>query len=380
MRRLRKITYIFITLIILTGFAAIVPGDTWLSRTEDTMVSELEEDQGIAVQDTWVSGLMKQIAIIDENVPGTLGVFIKDLDDGNVLSFNAEDYWYLSSTIKVPVAIAVLQRVETGELSLDDELTLRESDKVDGAGDLLWQEPGSKHTIASLLEKMIKNSDSTATDMLIRLIGEDEFNEQIRKKMVQEGFNHITTILQVRYDAYSEFHENISDLTNMDIIYAHSTFSRQERLNRLLEKMSISENDLDATSIQEAFERYYGRGLNSAKLESFGLLLERLYNRELLSEEHTEYLLEIMEKVTTGDSRIKAGLPQGTRFAQKTGTQIESACNAGIIFPKDNNGNRPVILVVCLENFGNINEAEKAMEITGRMVTETLLQKNNANN
>jgi hypothetical protein len=39
--------------------------------------------------------------------------------------------------------------------------------------------------------------------MLIRLIGEEEFNEQIRERMVADGLNQITPILQVRYEAYS---------------------------------------------------------------------------------------------------------------------------------------------------------------------------------
>ncbi len=374
-----KKAYIIAALLILIGFIKIVPGDTWLTRTEDILVSELEENHIPSAKDTWVARLDEQIATIDESMPGSLGVYVKNLIDGHFLNYRASDYWYLSSTIKIPVAIAILQKVESGEFSLDDELTLRESDKVDGAGDLLWQEPGTRYTISSLIERMIRNSDSSATDMLIRLIGEDEFNQQIRKKMVPEGFNHITTILQVRYDAYSEFHENISNLTNMDIMYVHGTRSRQERLDRLTEKMSVSRGELKATSIEEAFERYYKRGLNSAKLESFGLLLERFYNRELLSEEHTGYLLKIMEEVTTGDSRIKAGLPAGTRFAQKTGTQIESACNVGIIFHEDKDINDPVIINVCVENFGNINEAEKAMELTGRVVYETIFRKNDIN-
>ncbi len=373
--------YILTTILILAGIGLIVPGGTWISKTEDIWASELEETRSPESEDSldpgnenaWISRLEEQIARIDENMSGRLGVYVKLPGDNHALSYNAEDYWYLSSTIKVPLAIAVLQRAETGELSLDDELTLRESDFVDGAGNLLWQEPGTRYTIETLLEKMIKNSDSSATDMLMRHIGEEEFNKQIQQKMVSRGFNPITTILQVRYDAYSEFHENISNLTNTDILYVHSTRSRPERVERLMERMAVDKSELRASSIEEAFERYYKRGLNSAQLASMGLLLERLYTGELLSRENTLFLLEIMESITTGDRRIKAGLPEGTRFAQKTGTQIESACNAGIIIP-DKAGNQPVIVAACIENFGNINEAEKAFEYLARLLTESLLQ------
>jgi beta-lactamase class A len=321
---------------------------------------------------TWTARVMEEIRRINEGMDGSIGVYIKNLSDGHSVNHNAEDYWYLSSTIKIPLAIAVLQEIEEGKFSLDDELVLKESDFVDGAGDLLWQRPGNAYSIAELIDKMVRNSDSSATDMLIRLIGEEEFNSRIEQSMVREGFNRITTILQVRHDAFSELHENAKNLTNLDFIEANSIISRPERLNRLIEMMSIDETELKAQSIEEAFERYYERKLNSAKLVSMGILLERLYKGELLNEKHTRLLLEMMENITTGERRIKAGLPANFQFAQKTGTQIESACNVGIVYP-ENKENKSVIIAVCMVNYGEIGTAEKAFENIGRTISEIIL-------
>jgi beta-lactamase class A len=372
--------YMILGFLLLIGLAITIPRGIWLSNTKEFWISDIEKaiyaDTDSLTARTgseWVSRLEDLIARVDKNTAGNIGVYVKIAGDDRTLTYNADKNWYLSSIIKVPLAIAVLQRAEAGDFSLEDKLTLQESDFVDGAGDLLSQSPGTTYTIAELIDKMLRNSDSSATDMLMRLIGEEAFNEQIRQEMVPEGFNPITTILQVRYDAYSELHENVLNLTNKDILYVHSTRSRPERLRRLVERMAINRNELKASSIEEAFERYYKRGLNSAKLESMGILLERLYNGELLSEEHTDFLLSSMEAITTGDRRIKAGLPKGTRFAQKTGTQIESAGNVGIIFPNGNQGKKPVIVAVYVENFGNINEAEKAFELVGRLLAESFL-------
>ncbi|RFA25808.1 hypothetical protein CAI21_18295 [Alkalilimnicola ehrlichii] len=265
----------------------------------------------------WQEDLKEAIARIDRNTAGELGVYLKRRGDQNGLSHRAEQMWYLSSTTKVPVAIAVLQAVEADELSLDEELTLRESDYVDGAGDLLWEQPGSRHSIADLLERMLVDSDSTATDMLIRHLGEDELNRHIRTEIAPEGFSAITTILQVRYDAYAELHPDSAQLSNMDIVHLHSSAQGEERLDGLLEQLSVTPEHLQATSIDEAFERYYQRGLNSGTLEAFGELLERLIDGDLLTPEHTARMLEHMQNVTTGEDRIQAGLPPGTPFAQK---------------------------------------------------------------
>jgi beta-lactamase class A len=325
-------------------------------------------------QDTWDTRIEQQIIQIDKEMPGNLGVYVKYLGDEKAYGYKADSEWYLSSTIKIPLAIAILQKAEAGELSLEDKITLRESDFVDGAGDLLWEKPGTTFTIASLIEKSVINSDSSATDMLIGLIGEDAFNQQIREKMVPEGINQLTTILRVRYDAYAELHEKALELTNMDILHVHSTRSRPERLNRLIEKMSVDKSELNASSIEEAFERYYERGLNSGKLESMGLMLERLYNGELLSEKNTDFLLNAMKSITTGDNRIKAGLPRDIEFAQKTGTQIRQACNIGIIFPDDRRNSQPIIIAACIKDFDEISEAEQTFESVGRAVTEALLK------
>jgi len=314
--------------------------------------------------------LYEEIRLIDEESPGTLGLYIKNLEDGQIVNYNADRNWYLASTVKIPLAIAILQKVEEGEFSLADELTLRESDKVDGSGDLIWQEAGSTHTIETLIDKMLRNSDSTATDMLIRFVGEEELNRQIREN-ISDGLEPITTILQVRYDAYSEVHENAANLSNTEIIGINGVSALSDRLNELLRVMSVDVSELQADSIVEAFERYYDRGLNSGRLDSMGLMLERLAEGEYLTDLHTEFILDVMSGVTTGDRRIKAGFPDGVRFAHKTGTQIGRACNTGIVYPP--NGNKPIIVAACIEQHLAVREAEIAFEKVGRSLAETWL-------
>jgi beta-lactamase class A len=317
------------------------------------------------------SGVQDKIRQIDEETSGSMGVYIKNLGNGTVVEHNADRDWYLASVIKIPVAIAILQKVESGELSLDEELTLRESDKVDGAGVLHWTEAGATYTIEELINLMLKDSDSTATDMLIRLLGEEEFNEQIRERMVGEGLNQITTILQVRYEAYSEVHENATNLSNLDIIRLRGISSVADRYDELVRLMDVDRSELQAETIVEAFMKYYEGGLNSGRLEAMGEMLEKLAEGELLNEENTELIIEVMENISTGDRRIKAGLPEGTRFAQKTGTLIGRACNMGLVYPPQ--AEKPVVVGVCVENYDQLSDAEEAFRRVGETVSETWL-------
>lgn len=312
----------------------------------------------------WTSQLYNEIKEIDDSLPGNLGVYIKDLTDQSEMKYEAEKKWYLASTIKVPVAIAVLQKVESKELSLNQLITLKNSDYVDGAGDLLHTKAGTQFSVEKLIEKMLLNSDSTAADILIRLLGAKTLNAQI-KDMVSEGFNPVTTILQVRHDAYSFLHPAAAQLSNWDFIQLKGS-PPHLRLESFAKRLKVPTSKLMYENIEAAFERYYLTGLNSATLLSFGTLLEKLNQGALLSKNHTEFMLRLMEEMTTGAARIQAGLPKEVRFAQKTGTQIRRSCNVGVIREK-----RSLVIVACAEKYSEQELADSAFRRIGQALVSS---------
>lgn len=325
-----------------------------------------------AEADDWTQRLEPEIVHIDEAMPGRFGVYVKHLGDDRTVNYRADRDWYLASTVKVPLAVALMQLAEGGELSLDQELILADSDFVDGSGDLLWHDPGHRFSVDDLIGRSIRDSDSTATDMLVRLLGEERLNAQIRETMV-EGLGPVTTILQVRYDAYGEIHPDVAELSNLDFIDIRAAEDHEGRYRLLIEKLDIDPEMAQVGSASEAFASYYQRGINSGTLETFGLLLERLAGGELLDREHTQRLLEHMEGVTTGDRRIKAGLPANARFAHKTGTQVARSCNVGIVNP--HRASDAVIVAACAEDYDRLDDAERAYQALGRALTDAGLVK-----
>lgn len=309
--------------------------------------------------------LARQIKIIDSHNPGAMGVYARHLGSGETYAWHADRPWYLASLVKVPLGVAVLQSVEKGQFSLDDELVLQKTDYVDGTGDLLNQKTGTRHSIAYLVEQSIEHSDSTATDMLMRHLGVDNFNRQIRESMVSQGLGPFSTISQVRYDAYQELHPDAKKLSNMDYVRIRSAGDYAARVKAFSNMLGVKPKDLKAKTLEDAFERYYQHQQNTGTLEATGELLERLVRGELLNRRHTGQVLTHMERITTGDRRLKAGMPPGTVFAQKTGTQIERACNMGVANP--GTLDKAVVMVVCVEGFGDrIEPAEKVFRQVGQ--------------
>ncbi|HAR41148.1 MAG TPA: serine hydrolase [Bdellovibrionales bacterium] len=316
----------------------------------------------------WTRRLSSEIEQINAATPGEMGVYIKNLTDGSDLSYQASRNWYLSSTTKIPIAIVLLQEVERGGLRLSQKITLQSSDRIDGAGTLLHQKIGATFSLRELLKRMIIESDSTATNMLVRLLGRSRLNAGI-EALAGDGFGPVTDITEVRREAYSELHPRARELTNLDFIEIKKSGPPAARLNTFLRKLRITREELQASTIEDAFERYYRKNTNSGTLEAFGKLLENLFTGRLLNKVHTGMLLEHLNRIETGEKRIKAGLHADTPFAQKTGTQINRICNVGIVHPKESEG---WVVAACLENFQNQSQAEKALTNLGQALETAL--------
>ena len=313
----------------------------------------------------WSGPLLARLAQVDRQTPGQLGVYVKDMQTGISVSYHGEDAWYLASTVKVPIAIAVLRRIEQGDLTLDSPVTLLASDYVDGAG------PTNRHALSVryLLDQMLIHSDNTASDMLIRLVGIERVNA-VTRELVPEGFGPITTLADVRRLIYGELHPAARTLSGKDFLALKRQLNDAGRLALLPRLIGVERSALVPISLGEAYERYYATPFNSGTLKAYGDLLSALDAGTALGPASTEYLLSVMRRVETGARRIKAGLPSGTGFAHKTGTQRARICDAGLVDQPgaaDSTSQR-LIIVACVRGVASTTQAERALRGTGEAV------------
>jgi beta-lactamase class A len=76
-----------------------------------------------------------------------------------------------ASTIKIPIALALMQQVDRGQIKLDEKLTLQKSQIAAGSGDFGQQSPGTTFSVKDTLTAALTNSDNTASNMLIDRLG-----------------------------------------------------------------------------------------------------------------------------------------------------------------------------------------------------------------
>lgn len=318
----------------------------------------------------WSDALRQQIEKIDQATPGQLGVYVKRLDNGEVMSYQADRPWYLGSSAKLPVAIALLQEVEQGRHSLAEQVMLQDTDKVDGSGNVVWNKAGTRYRVDALLKRMLMESDNTAANMLIRTIGDATLNRRARDLLGAKGFERITDFTQVRYDVYAELHPDARKMTNMDLVRLAAAPMGPKSVDVLARTIDVATTDLRVKSMDEAYQRYYARGLNSAPLTSYGGMLEKLVTGKLLSPAHQQRLFTDLKYATYDAYRLEAGLPRSERFIHKTGTQLHRACHMGVVNPQDG-GRAAIVVATCAEDLDEHGEAGKAFEQIGRALTQT---------
>ena len=76
-----------------------------------------------------------------------------------------------ASSIKVPILIVLLTMLDRGEIAWNEELTLTEDTIGSGSGWMAYQKIGEKFPMFEVASEMIRVSDNTATNLLIKRLG-----------------------------------------------------------------------------------------------------------------------------------------------------------------------------------------------------------------
>lgn len=127
------------------------------------------------------SDLQTRLTRASFNAPGTIGIAVEDLATGMTSGVNESASLPAASTIKIPVMIEVFRQMAAGRIDLNKRVHLNKGDRDWGSGDMADSRVGSVKTVEQLLWLMINDSDNTATNMLIRLVGRQHVNQTMSK-------------------------------------------------------------------------------------------------------------------------------------------------------------------------------------------------------
>ncbi len=108
---------------------------------------------------------------------GTFAFLTKDLRTSEQVGIRLEEAFPAASTIKVPIMLAMLERVRRGEVALSDTMALTAWHKTGGSGVFQHFHEGLKVTLEDACTAMIVLSDNTATNMVLDATGIERVNQ-----------------------------------------------------------------------------------------------------------------------------------------------------------------------------------------------------------
>ncbi|WP_229048240.1 class A beta-lactamase, subclass A2 [Chryseobacterium arthrosphaerae] len=257
----------------------------------------------------------------------TVGVSLKGIEDQDTLSINGNKKTPLMSVFKFHIALAVLNQVDKGKLKLDQKFFIKKEELLpDTWSPIRDQYPkGNMNlTLDQLLRYTVSHSDNNGCDILLNIIG--------GTAVVQKFINR----------------QGIKDFT-----------------------IQVNEQQMSS------FDKFY---LNTTTPLATTELLEKFYNGKVLKKETTKYLYQIMVETSRGLTWMKAGLPEGTELAHRTGISdrnednVRAAMNdVGIVKLPDG---KHYILSVYLKNINEeMADTEKIIADISRTVWEYYVNK-----
>jgi beta-lactamase class A len=199
---------------------------------------------------------------------GHVGVATMLLETGEVASLNANDHFPMQSVYKFPIVMSVLHRIDQKQLRLNQQIRIEAKDfpssQVHSPIRDKYLRTGATLPLSHLMRAAIVDSDGAASDRLLKIVTPGEVTQYMREL----GVNDIMIL-----NTEKEFSED------------HTAQYR---------------NWITPTAAVQ--------------------LLRILHEGRSLSAASRNLLLSWMTATQTGVRRIRAGLPKGTKVADKTGT------------------------------------------------------------
>lgn len=279
-----------------------------------------------------------------ELADATVGVSLVHLESGRRADYNAGELFPLASTYKIPMAATALDRVDRGDLTLLQMIEIPASARV--VSSFITQNlphPGVSLSLYNVMDLMLRESDNTATDVLLDVIGGAASVMNWLQNAGIDGLrvDRSTAQLLRQFAGLPEPGDGAS------FVEQSSALKGDPRLETYFTDGS-----------GEAYLEFADDPQDQGKPESMTRLLTGLWREELLSPQSTGVLQGIMLQCETGKARLPGRLPEGTPVAHKSGTIAGTVNDVGVITLPEGRG-RLVISVYVKNAVGTREEHER---------------------
>jgi beta-lactamase class A len=258
---------------------------------------------------------------------GVVGIAAWHLEEDVHAAYNGGEPFPMASVYKVPIAYAVMLEVAEGRLALDDSIPVTPSDYAPGSSALALAggRDGGRFAVREIMRLSITESDNTASDVLLRLIGG---GDEVTRRMRALGIEGLRVDRSVRR-FISEW-RGVGDVPDEWSLPAYEARAAKVPAEERARAARAFEQDPRDTATPEAL----------------AALLAAIHRGDGLTPALRDELVEIMRGSVTGPDRIRAGVPAGTPVAHKTGTLDRATHDAGIVALPGGRGHVALVVLI----------------------------------
>ncbi len=102
---------------------------------------------------------------------GDIGIYVKNLRTGKIVSINADTIFPTASIVKVPILVGIMDKINKGELKYDSSFTYKDSLLYAGSDILGSFKADEKIVLKKMILLMLSTSDNTASLWLQSIAG-----------------------------------------------------------------------------------------------------------------------------------------------------------------------------------------------------------------
>jgi beta-lactamase class A len=245
--------------------------------------------------------LEMQFAEIAKAAKGKVGAAAVVLETGDAAILNADDHYPMQSVYKLPIAMAMMEQIRLDRHALDEQIGVTKDDFVrqGQASPLRDKNPnGGIFTIRELLRLALVESDGTASDVLLRVLGGPI---EVQRYLAQIGIADMKIV-------------NTEKELGQDWDTQYKNWATPLAATELLRYFNATTNQDIGGHSSTSNSGTLPNGRVSARTDS-----PSDANVDQ-SEDEDNVLFRFLKSVVTGPNRIKGLLPKGTIVAHKTGT------------------------------------------------------------
>jgi beta-lactamase class A len=258
--------------------------------------------------------LVAQVARLAGQTDGTVGFAVQRVGSKEMLTYSKGTTFPMASTFKIAVAGRIFERIDRGELKLDQMVEVDPKLVVNSDGIARFApHPGVSLSLHNQLELMLTRSDNTATDVLTALAGGPAaVTDWVRRQGVT-GQRIDADTAHLIYRALDIEPGKGTFKETIEAAYAADPKKRERDIQRTPNPV-FNADPRDASTPEAMVD-----------------LLLAIESGKALSPASTKELIAIMERCITGEKRLKGLLPTGTVVAHKTGTLMSIANDVGLV-------------------------------------------------